>query len=60
MVTKEKVIASIAGMPKEFELDELFERLIFIHKVEEGLEQLNEGRVTSTEDLLKEVKTWRR
>jgi len=58
MVTKEKVIASLEGMPDEFDLDELFERLIFIQKVEKGLEDANAGRVISAEDLLKEVKTW--
>ena len=58
MVTKEKVLASIEGMPNEFDLEELFERLIFIQKVEEGLEDARAGRVISAEELLKEVRTW--
>ena len=60
MVTKEKVLATVNEMPGEFDLDELFERLMFIEKVEQGLRQLDEGKTISTEELLKEVKTWQK
>jgi len=60
MVTKEKILSAVNEMPNEVDLDELFERLIFIQKVEEGLEDARDGRVTSAEELLKEVKTWGR
>jgi len=60
MVTKEKILSAVNEMPNEVDLDELFERLIFIQKVEEGLEDSRDGRVTSAEELLKEVKTWGR
>lgn len=35
----EKVLETVNGLPPEFALEELIERLIFIEKVEEGLTQ---------------------
>jgi hypothetical protein len=38
------VINLMNEFPKEFELEELLERLIFIEKVEEGLKQAQKGQ----------------
>lgn len=39
MLTKSNVIKTISTFPDNFILDELVEKLIFIDKVERGLEQ---------------------
>lgn len=44
MLTKEKLIESIKDFPDEFFIDDLVERLIFIQKVEKGLEQGERGK----------------
>ena len=36
-MTQEIVATAIKDMPHEFDLDALFERLIFVEKVEKGL-----------------------
>ncbi|MCB0698090.1 MAG: hypothetical protein KDC07_12045 [Chitinophagaceae bacterium] len=59
-MTKEKVLDVIKDMPKDFQLDELIERLMFIEKVEEGIRQVNEGQAVSHEDVKKIVSEWRR
>lgn len=39
-MTKDKVIETVNDLPQEFDLDEFIERLIFVEKVEKGLQQL--------------------
>lgn len=57
---KEKVIEVIEAMPQNFELDALFEKLIFIEKVEEGLKDADEGRTISHEEVEKISKGWQK
>lgn len=37
MLTQEKVLKSMKNLPKEFNLDDLVDKLLFIEKVENGL-----------------------
>lgn len=55
---KSTAIHAINEFPKEFNLDDLFERLIVIDKIESGLKDVKEGRTVSHEKLKKEVKKW--
>ncbi len=55
-----KAIEAINELPSEFKLEELIERLLFIEKVEEGLEQLRQGKTTPHHELKKEIKQWSR
>ncbi len=48
---KNKALEAIQGMPDNFDLEILIEKLIFIEKVEMGLEQVKEGKVISHEEL---------
>ncbi len=41
---REKVIEAVNDLPKEFDLDKLFEKLLFIEKVEKGLRQAKQGK----------------
>jgi len=59
-MTKEIVATAIKGLPQEFDLDELFERLIFIEKVEEGLKDIEEGRTIPLEEVKKIIEGWRK
>jgi hypothetical protein len=42
-MNRNKIIETIKEFPKEVELDALFEKLIFIEKVEKGIEQADKG-----------------
>ena len=55
---KDKVIDTVKGLPEEFELDELLEKLIFIEKVDMGLAQVEEGKVIAHETVKEIVKQW--
>ncbi|RAI95330.1 hypothetical protein [Algoriphagus yeomjeoni] len=42
---KDKAIEVLNELPGEFDIEVLIERLIFIEKVEAGLEQIKEGKI---------------
>jgi len=54
-MTKEKVMDSIKELPEQFDLDLLLEKLLFIEKVEKGLEQIKNGNVVSHEEVKRMV-----
>ncbi len=55
---RDKVIESIKELPQEFELETLIERLIFIDKVEQGLKQIEDGKIISHEQVIEIAKKW--
>jgi hypothetical protein len=50
---KETVIKSLNGLPDKFDLDELFEKLLFMEKVEKGIQQLDTGKIKSHAEVKK-------
>ncbi len=58
MLSKSTVQKSIESLPQEFSIDELIEQLIFIEKVEEGLQQSRDGNVISHEDVKNLISKW--
>jgi len=59
-MNREKAIATISDMPQDFDLDVLMEKLIFIEKVEKGLEQLNSGNTITHAQVKEQVKQWQK
>lgn len=53
---REKVIEAVNELPKEFDLDKLFERLLFIEKVEKGLKQAQQGKTVSHKKVMNEFR----
>jgi len=58
MLTKSKLKKSLENLPESFSIDELIDQLIFIEKVEEGLDQSDKGEVVSNEDVRKIIDKW--
>lgn len=55
---RDKAIQTINELPAEFDLEDLIEKLIFIEKVEKGLQEADEGKTISHEQLKDEIKKW--
>lgn len=55
---RDKVMDTIKEFPKEFELDELIEKLVFVEKVEKGLSQLKKGKTIAHEKVKEIAKKW--
>lgn len=55
---RDKVMETVKEFPAEFDLEELIEKLVFVEKVEKGLEQVTQGK-TIPHDQVKEItKKW--
>ncbi len=49
---------SINKLPRDASLDDIMERIYFIHKIEVGLRQSEEGELAEHEEVLKNIEEW--
>ncbi len=57
-MNKTTAIKTINELPSNFSMDELFEKLLFIEKVEEGIKDADSGNLYSTKEAKKKLKKW--
>ena len=55
---RDKAIETVKELPKEFELEVLLEKLVFVEKVEKGLTQLEDGKTISHKRAKEIAKKW--
>ena len=55
---RDKVLETVKELPQEFDLEDLIERLIFVEKVEKGLQQIKEGKTVPHEEVKEIIKKW--
>lgn len=55
---KQTAVDVVNDLPKNFNIDELIERLIIIDKIDKGLEDIKEGKTVSHKKVRSEVKKW--
>ena len=58
MLTKDKVRKTIDRLPDNFTVDQLVEELVVLNKIEEGLKDVEDGRIFTTDQVKQELKTW--
>jgi predicted transcriptional regulator len=58
MLIKEKVLEAIQSLPAQFSIDDLVERLIVLHKIEAGLQQVAQGKTLNTQEAKEKLKKW--
>ena len=58
MLTKEKIKTTIDSLPDNFTIEDIIEKLIVLDKIEQGLNDVKEGRVYSTEEVKKRLDKW--
>ena len=56
MLSKEKLIQTIRELPDSFSVDDLFERIILLQKIEIGMEQSKSGQVHTTQEAREKLK----
>ena len=49
---RDKAIETVKEFPQEFELEDLIERLVFVEKVEKGLQQVQQGKTIPHEQTI--------
>lgn len=58
MLSKEKILQTLKDLPDTFSIDELFDRIVLLNKVEMGLEQSESGQVNTTDQAKDKLKKW--
>ena len=58
MLSKDKILQTLKDLPDTFSIDELFDRIILLNKIEIGLEQSNSGNVSTTDQAKDKLKKW--
>ncbi len=57
-MNKAVALKTLKKLPTDFSVDELFEKLLFVQKVEEGIKDAEDGKVYSTKEARKKLKKW--
>jgi predicted transcriptional regulator len=57
-MSKDTILAAVNAMPDEVEIEVLLERLVFMAKVEEGLQQSHNGQVKTHDEVKKLAQAW--
>lgn len=58
MLTKDTVLKTVSEFPENFSLDELIDKLIFIEKVQNGLNDSLKENVNSVSESKKRLNKW--
>jgi len=58
MLSKEKILQTVKDLPDGFSIEDLFEKIILLQKVELGLEQSKAGQTISTDEARKRLSKW--
>lgn len=58
IMKKSTAISTLNELPKEFSLDDFFEKFLVIEKIDDGLKDVKEGKTISHEKMKKEIKKW--
>ena len=58
MMTKESLLKYISELPDQFSIDELMDKILFLHKVEAGLEQSKNDQVIPHDQVKDRLKKW--
>ena len=58
MLTKKQVLSAVKNMPDSFDTTYLFDHILLLNKVQEGRNQILEGKGHSTGEARKKLKKW--
>ena len=55
---RDQAIEAVNDLPEAFELETLMERLVFVEKVAQGLQELKEDKTVSHDQVKEMAKKW--
>lgn len=58
MITKTQIINSLDKLPENLSIDQVIDHLIFIEKVQKGLDDSEQGRINTKEEAKQKLKRW--
>jgi len=60
MNTKQQVLQAVQDLPEDASIEDAMERLLFLIKVERGLQQADDGQTVSHADVRRRMEEWRK
>ena len=54
-ITKGQIVRAVADLPEDATLDDAIERLLFLSKIEQGIEQARRGETISHQEVARRV-----
>jgi predicted transcriptional regulator len=58
MLTKDKIKKSIDALPDNLTVDQVIDRIIMLDKIEQGLQDVEDGKVYTTEEIEIKLNKW--
>jgi predicted transcriptional regulator len=58
MTIKEKVLQAVENLPDDAAIEDAMERLLFMAKIERGIEQADAGRTISHDEVKQRASKW--
>jgi predicted transcriptional regulator len=58
MLTKEKIKKTIDALPDNLTVDQVIDRIIMLDKIEQGLKDVEDGKVYTTEQAKARLNKW--
>lgn len=58
MLTKEKIKKTIDTLPDNLTVDEVIDKIILLDKIEQGLKDVENGNVYTTDEVKDKLKKW--
>ena len=58
MTTKDKVLQAVQDLPDDASFEDAMERLLFLAKIEKGLQQADAGETVSQAEMKKRTAKW--
>ncbi|MGD9993350.1 MAG: hypothetical protein AB7S69_08620 [Salinivirgaceae bacterium] len=58
MITKTQIRNSLDNLPENFTIDQVIERLIYLEKIQKGLDDSKNGRINSKKEAKQKLSRW--
>jgi predicted transcriptional regulator len=58
MLTKDNVRKTVDRLPENFTVEQIIEELVVLNKIEEGLKDVENGRIFTSDQVKKQLKPW--
>ena len=58
MTLKEQMVEAVGMLPDDAQIEDAMEKLLFLAKIENGIEQANQGNTISHEDVKTRLSRW--
>ncbi|TAG99877.1 MAG: hypothetical protein EAZ15_10310 [Sphingobacteriales bacterium] len=58
MITKTQLISSLDILPDNLTIEQVIDHLVFVDKVQKGLDDSNNGKINTVEEAREKLKKW--